>query len=92
MQNDFSAAFDRVGNYLGILFKLGSVGVRGSVLSVFTQFLSNWLKYVVVDGCRSNLVNVAPGMFQGSVFVPAVVPPAHLGVCSYTREPAIWLP
>ena len=35
---DFSAAFDMV-NHQGILFKLCSVGVGGSVLSVLTQFL-----------------------------------------------------
>ena len=37
---DFSAAFDRV-NHLGILYKLCSVGIAGSVVSVLTQFLSN---------------------------------------------------
>ena len=37
---DFSAAFDRV-NHLGILYKLCSVGIGGSVLSILTQFLSN---------------------------------------------------
>ena len=41
VQIDFSAAFDRV-NHQGILFKLCSVGVGGSVLSVLTQFLSIW--------------------------------------------------
>ena len=40
VQIDFSAAFDRV-NLQGILFKLCSVGVGGSVLSVLIQFLSN---------------------------------------------------
>ena len=35
VQTDFSAAFDRV-NHQGILFKLCSVGVGGSVLSVLT--------------------------------------------------------
>ena len=40
VQIDFSAAFYRV-NHQGILFKLCSVGVRGSVLSVLKQFLSN---------------------------------------------------
>ena len=40
VQIDFSAAFDRV-NHRGILFKLCSVGVGGSVLSILTQFLSN---------------------------------------------------
>ena len=40
VQIDFSAAFDRV-NHLGILYKLCSVGIGGSVLSILTQFLSN---------------------------------------------------
>ena len=39
MQIDFSAAFDRV-NHLSILYKLCSVGIGGSVLSILTQFLS----------------------------------------------------
>ena len=38
MQIDFSTAFDRV-NHQGILYKLCSVGIGGSVLSIFTQFL-----------------------------------------------------
>ena len=58
---DFRVAFDRV-NHQGILFKLCSVGVGGSVLSVLTQFLSNQSHYVVVDGCRSKLVNVVSGV------------------------------
>ena len=40
VQIDFSAAFDRV-NRQGILDKLCSVGIGGSVLSILTQFLSN---------------------------------------------------
>ena len=40
LQIDFSAAFYRV-NHLGILYKLRSVGIGGSVLSILTQFLSN---------------------------------------------------
>ena len=38
VQIDFSAAFDRV-NHQGILYKLCSVGIGGSVLSILTQFL-----------------------------------------------------
>ena len=45
----FSVACDRV-NHQGILFKLCSVGVGGSVLSFLTLFLSNRSQYVVVDG------------------------------------------
>ena len=66
VQIDFSAAFDRV-NHLGILYKLCSVGIGGSVLSISTQFLSNRLQQVMVDGCRSKLVNVVSGVPQGSV-------------------------
>ena len=66
VQIDFSAAFDRV-NHEGILFKLCSVGVGGSVLSVLTKFLSIRSQCVVVDGCRSKLVSVVSGVPQGSV-------------------------
>ena len=60
VQIDFSAAFYRV-NHLGILYKLCSVGIRGSVLPILTQFLSNRSQQVIVDGCQSNLVNVVSG-------------------------------
>ena len=58
VQIDFSAAFDRVNHQeFSILYRLSSVGIGGSVLSVLTQFLSNRSQYVLVDGCRSKLVN-----------------------------------
>ena len=76
MQIDFSAPFDRV-NHLGILYKLCSVGILGSVLSKLTQFLSNRSQQVMVDGCRSKLVNDVSGVPQGSVFMPFIVPPVH---------------
>ena len=40
------------------------------MLSVLTQFLSNRSQYVMVDGCRSKLVNVVSGVPQGSVLSP----------------------
>ena len=69
MQNDFSAAFDRV-NHLGIFYKLYSVGIRGSVLSILTQFVSNRSQQVMVDGCRSKLITVESDVPQGSVLGP----------------------
>ena len=69
MQIDFSAVFDRV-NHLGILYKLCSVGIGGSVLSILTQFLSNRSQQVMVDGCRSKLVNVVSGVLHCSVLGP----------------------
>ena len=69
VQIDFSAAFDRV-NHLSILYKLCSVAIGGYVLSILTQFLSNRSQQVMVDGCRSKLVNAVSGVPQGSVFDP----------------------
>ena len=67
VQIDFSAAFDGV-SYHYILYRLCSVGIGGYVLSILTQFLSNRSQHVMVDGCRSKLVNVVSGVPQGSVF------------------------
>ena len=69
VQIDFNAALDRV-YHLGILNKLISVGIGGSVLSILTQFLSNRSQHVMVDGCRSKLVNVVSGVPQFSVLDP----------------------
>ena len=48
VQLDFSAAFERV-SHSGLLFKLKSIGVSGSVLSICTKFLSDRRQRVVVD-------------------------------------------
>ena len=69
MQIDFSAAFDRV-NHQRVLYRLSSVSIGGSVLSVLTQFLPNRSQFVLVDECRSKLVNVVSGVPQGSVLGP----------------------
>ena len=49
LQIDFSAAFDKV-NCQGILYKLCSVGIGGSLLSILTQFLSNRSQHVMEIG------------------------------------------
>ena len=46
------------------------MGIGGSVLSILTQFLSNRSLHVMMDGCRSKLVNVVSGVLQGSVLGP----------------------
>ena len=69
MEVDFSVAFNRV-NHQGILYKLCSVGIGGSVLSTLKQFLSNQSQHVLVDGCLCKLVNVVSGVPQGSVLGP----------------------
>ena len=39
-------------------------------MSILTKFLSNRSQHVMVDGCRSKLVNVVSGVPQGSVLGP----------------------
>ena len=69
VQINFSAAFDRV-YHRGILHKLCSVGIAGSVMSILTHFLSNRSQHIMVDGCRHKMVNVVSGVPQFSVFGP----------------------
>ena len=69
MQIDFSAAFDRV-NPQGILNRLCSVGIGGSVLSIFTHVLPIRPQHVIVDGCWSKLVDIVSGVPQGSGLGP----------------------
>ena len=69
MQIDFSAAFDWVDHH-GLLNKLCSVVIGGSLLSLLSQFLSNRSQNVMVDGWWSKLVNVILGVVQGSVLGP----------------------
>ena len=71
MQLDFSAAFDRV-SHSDLLFKLKSIDVGGSVLSICREFLSKRRQRVVVDGAA----NEWP---QGSVL-------GHLLFNLYTSE------
>ena len=46
------------------------MSIGGSVLSILAQFLSNRSQHVMVDGCRSKLINVVSGVPQGSVLGP----------------------
>ena len=72
VQIDFSVAFDRV-THLRILSQLCSVGIGGSVLSILTQFLLNRTQHVIVDGCRSKLVNIVSEDAKGSVLGPLLI-------------------
>ena len=67
MQIDFSANFDRVNHSLWV----NQQGIEVlEVLCCLSQFLSNRSQHVMVDGSRSKLVNVVPGVPQGCVLGP----------------------
>ena len=67
VQIDFSAAFDRVNNK-GLLFKLKSVGIGGSIFSVIHQFLTDRKQCVSVDAILSSFLVVVSGVPQSSAF------------------------
>ena len=69
VQINFSAAFDRV-NHKGLLFKLKSVGIGGSIFSVIHEFLTDRKQCVSVDGSLSSFLDVVSGVPQGSVLGP----------------------
>ena len=50
-----------------------------SALWVLTQFLSNRSQHVMVDGCRSKLVNFCIRSAAGQCFGPVIVHPVHFG-------------
>ena len=66
---DFSAALDRV-NHKALIFKLRQLGVGDPFLSILTEFLSNRLYMVVVDGQFDDYKNVISSVLQGSVLGP----------------------
>ena len=66
---DFSKAFDRVPHFR-LLSKLEHMGIRGNVLNVIRDFLSNRTLKVSVNGKHSETKMVLSGVPQGSVLGP----------------------
>ena len=66
---DISAAFDKVW-HKGLLSKLEQIGVTGSFLDIFISYLSNRKQCVVIDGIKSDLVEIQAGVPQGSRLGP----------------------
>ena len=66
---DISKAFDRVW-HAGLLLKLKTVGVAGSVLTWFKSYLSDRRQRVVLPGVNSNWTFIRAGVPQGSILGP----------------------
>ena len=62
----FSAAFDIVSHSV-LLFKLKSIGVGGSVLSICSGFLPVRRQRVVVDSATAEWIPIVSGVRQGGV-------------------------
>ena len=68
---DFRKAFDTV-PHDKLIFRLYSIGIRGSVLSWLTDFLSNRSQLVKIKHCLSPSLPVGSGVVQGSVLGPVL--------------------
>ena len=66
---DISKAFDRVW-HKGLLYKLKRAGITGSLLSWFTNYLSNRSQTVVLRGACSSRKSIKAGVPQGSILGP----------------------
>ena len=66
---DISKAFDRVWHE-GLLSKLQSIGIRGSLLDWFRDYLSNRTQKTVIKGEHSCKLPIPAGVPQGSVLGP----------------------
>ena len=63
---DVSKAFDRVW-HRGLIHKLEAIGIRGSLLLWFRDYLTDRKQAVVVKGSKSTFLNISAGVPQGSI-------------------------
>ena len=68
---DVSKAFDRVW-HRGLIHKLEAIGIRGSLLLWFRDYLTDRKQAVVVKGSKSTFLNISAGVPQGSVLGPTL--------------------
>ena len=68
---DFSKAFDKVSHSM-LTHKLDHYGINGKTNRWIQNFLAERKQVVVVEGEKSDSINVESGVPQGSVLVPSL--------------------
>jgi ribonuclease P/MRP protein subunit RPP40 len=63
---DYAKAFDKVDHNI-LLAKAKRYGIHGNMLQWFSEFLTNGLQTVVVEGTKSSFQLVISGVTQGTV-------------------------
>ena len=66
---DLSKAFDKVW-HKGLLYKLKRIGITGKLLDWIESYLSNRKQCVVINGTKSEILQLNAGVPQGSVLGP----------------------
>ena len=66
---DVSSAFNKVWHN-GLLAKLSQIGVNGTFHDIFDSYLTDRKQIVVVDGKKSDILDVKAGIPQGSRLGP----------------------
>ena len=66
---DLSSAFEKVWHN-GLLAKLSQIGVEGSLYDLLSSYLTDRRHVVVVDGKKSEMLEIKAGVHQGSRLGP----------------------
>ena len=66
---DISKAFDKL-CHEGLIYKLQQNGISGELLNILIDYLNSKKQKVVLNGQRSNLVDVKASVPQSSIMVP----------------------